>query len=57
MRLSWLCEQDPLWIVLILAAAMMLATEIGYLAGRRWHPQSDNASKDHFGAIRNSLHA
>ena len=55
MRLSWLCEQDALWIVLILAAGMMLAAEVGYLAGRWWHPKADDTAKDHFGAIRTSL--
>ena len=55
MRLSWLCEQDALWIVLILAAGMMLAAELGYLSGRWWHPRSEDAAKDHFGAVRNSL--
>ncbi len=55
MRLSWLCEQDALWIVLILAAGMMLAAELAYLAGRWWRPTAEAAAKDHFGAIRNSL--
>ena len=55
MRLSWLCEQDPLWIVLILAAGMMLAAELGYRAGRWWHPKAEEPARDHFGAIRSSL--
>ncbi len=54
-RLSWLSEQDPLWIMLILMAAMMLAAELGYRVGRWWHPRSENAARDHFGAIRNSM--
>jgi hypothetical protein len=33
MRLSWLCEQDASWIMLILAIAMILAAELGYRAG------------------------
>ena len=55
MRLSWLCEQDASWITLILMVAMMVAAEVGYLAGRWWHPRSEAAAKDHFGAVRNSL--
>lgn len=55
MRLSWLCEQDAMWIVLILAAAMMLAAEVGFLAGRWRHPTAEDQAKSHFGAVRNSL--
>jgi uncharacterized membrane protein len=54
MRLSWLCEQDASWIVLILMVALLLAAEIGYRVGCRWHSHSD-AAKDHFDDIRNSL--
>jgi hypothetical protein len=54
MRLSWLCEQDPLWIVLILLPAMMLAAEIGCRVGWRWYLESESA-KDHFVAIKNAL--
>ena len=55
MRLSWLCEQDALWITLILWLAMMLAAELGYFAGFRSHPHFESAAKDHFGAIKNAL--
>jgi hypothetical protein len=55
MRLSWLCEQDASWITLILVVAMMVAAEVGYLAGRWWHPRSEDGAKDHFAAVRNSL--
>ena len=55
MRLSWLCEQDASWIMLILAVAMILAAEFGYRAGLWRQPRSEGAARDHFGAIRNSL--
>ena len=55
MKLNWFYEQNPLWVVVILALAMILADEVGYQLGCRRSAKADEAAKDHFNAIRTSL--
>ena len=55
MRSNWLYDQSALWIVVVLMAAMLLAAELAYRAGRRWHPDIPDAGREIFVAIKVSL--
>jgi hypothetical protein len=55
MTSSWIYQQDPVWIIVALLAAMSIAAEVGFRLGRRWHSRSDDASRGHFGSIMGSL--
>jgi Protein of unknown function (DUF4239) len=55
MHSNWLYDQSALWITVCLMAAMMLAAEIAYWAGRRWHANTHDAGREVFVAIKVSL--
>jgi hypothetical protein len=55
MHSNWLYDQSALWIVVVLMAAMILAAELAYRAGRRWHPDIHDAGREIFVAIKVSL--
>ena len=55
MHSNWLYDQSALWIVVVLMAAMMLAAELAYRAGRRWHADTHDAGREIFVAIKVSL--
>jgi hypothetical protein len=55
MNSSWLYQQNPIWIIAVLAVAMTISAEIGFRLGRRWHPRSDDARRGHLGSILGSL--
>jgi hypothetical protein len=55
MNISWLYQQNPIWIIAVLAIAMTLSAEIGFYLGRKWHPRSDDARRGHFGSVLGSL--
>jgi hypothetical protein len=52
---SWLYEQNPVGIIIVLILAMTLTAEIGFRIGRGWHSRSDDARRGHFGSILGSL--
>jgi len=55
MKSDWLYHQNEFLIVLALLVAMVIAAEVGFRLGRRWHVRSDDASRRHFGSIMGSL--
>jgi hypothetical protein len=55
MNSSWLYQQNPVWIIAVLAIAMTLSAEIGFHLGRKWHPRFDDARRRHFGSVLGSL--
>lgn len=55
MKSNWLYDQGALWIVLVLTAIMILAFELAYAAGRRWHADTHSAGREVFVAIKVSL--
>jgi hypothetical protein len=55
MQLNWFYEQSSLLIVAVLMAAMMLAAEFGYQAGRKRQTKADDSGKGHFGAVQGSV--
>lgn len=55
MSSSWLYQQNPIWIIAVLAVAMTISAEVGFHLGRRWHPRSDDARRGHLGSILGSL--
>jgi len=55
MKSNWLYDWDALWIVVVLMAAMLLASELGYRVGRRWHSDTHDAGREVFVAIKVSL--
>ena len=55
MKSNWLYDQGALWIVLVLMATMILAFELAYAAGRRWHADTHSAGREVFVAIKVSL--
>jgi len=55
MRSNWLYDQGALWIVAGLLAVMLLAFELAYAAGRRWHADTHDAGREVFVAIKVSL--
>src|SRR6185436_13977310 len=55
MKSNWLYDQDALWIVVFLMAAMLLSSELGYRTGRRWHSDTHEAGREVFVAIKVSL--
>lgn len=55
MKSNWLYDQSALWTVVVLIGAMMLASELAYRMGRRWHSDTQDAGRDVFVAIKVSL--
>ena len=55
MKSNWLYDQGAFWIVLVLTAIMILAFELAYAAGRRWHADTHSAGREVFVAIKVSL--
>jgi hypothetical protein len=55
MRSNWLYDQSALGIVVVLMAAMLLAFELAYQVGRRWHADTHDAGREIFVAIKVSL--
>ena len=55
MKSSWLYEQSSIWIVVALLGATVLAGELGCFAGRRQHPESDEARRRTVGSVVGSL--
>lgn len=55
MKTNWLYDQSALWIVAVLMGAMILASELGYRSGRRWHTRTHDAGREVFVAIKVSL--
>ncbi len=55
MQLGWFHAQDSWVIVLVLIGAMMLAAEIGYRVGRRWHGRAGDTGRGHFLAVQGSV--
>jgi hypothetical protein len=55
MKSNWLYDLDPLWIVGFLMGAMLLASELGYWIGRRWHSNTHDAGREIFVAIKVSM--
>ena len=55
MKSNWLYDQSALWIVVVLMAVMLLAFELAYGAGRRWHANTHDAGREVFVAIKVSL--
>jgi hypothetical protein len=49
MHLSWLAKQNAELIALSLFIVMLIAAEVGYRFGSRWHPKIDPSGKGHFG--------
>ena len=50
MKSNWLYDQGAHWIV-----AMLLAAELAYRVGRRWHAHTEDAGREVFVAIKVSL--
>ena len=55
MKSNWLYDQSALGIVVVLMAIMVLAFELAYRAGRRWHSDTHNAGREVFVAIKVSV--
>jgi hypothetical protein len=55
MSSSWIYQQNPVWVIVVLLMAMSIAAEVGFRLGRHWHTRSDDASRGHFGSIMGSL--
>ena len=55
MKSNWLYDQGAFWIVAALLAVMLLAFELAYRAGRRWHADTHEAGREVFVAIKVSL--
>jgi hypothetical protein len=55
MHSNWLYDQSAVGIVVVLMAAMLLAAELAYRAGRRWHADTHDAGREIFVAIKVSL--
>lgn len=55
MKSNWLYDTGALWIVAGLVAIMLLAFELAYRAGRRWHADTHNAGREVFVAIKVSV--
>jgi len=55
MKSNWLYDQSPLWIVAGLMVIMILAFELAYAVGRRWHADTHDAGREVFVAIKVSL--
>jgi hypothetical protein len=55
MKTSWLYEQEPGWIVVVLLMAMTVSAEIGCTLGRRWQRRADEARRGHLSAVLGSL--
>jgi len=55
MKLTWLHQQDSWVLTLALMAAMLVFTEIGYLAGQRRHSCTGDTGRGHFNAVQASM--
>ena len=55
MKSNWLYDQSAHSIVVVLMAAMLVAFELAYRAGRRWHADTHDAGREVFVAIKVSL--
>jgi hypothetical protein len=55
MHSNWLYDQSAVGIVVALMAAMILAAELAYRAGRRWHADTHDAGREIFVAIKVAL--
>lgn len=55
MQSNWLYDRSALWIVAVLIAAILLAFELAYRAGRRWHADTHAAGREVFVAIKVSI--
>ena len=55
MKSNWLYDQGAVWIVAVLVAIMLLAFELAYRAGRRWHADTHDAGREVFVAIKVSV--
>ena len=55
MKSNWFYDLNALWIVVFLMAAMLLASELGYWVGRRWHADTHDAGREVFVAIKVSM--
>ena len=55
MKSNWLYDLNELWIVAFLMAVMLLASELGYRVGRRWHSDTHDAGREVFVAMKVSM--
>jgi hypothetical protein len=55
MNSNWLYDQNALTIVVVLMGTMMLAAGSACRLGRRWHPQTHDAGREVFVAVKVSL--
>jgi len=55
MKPDWLYDQSAVWIVVVLLAAMLLTFELAYRIGRRCHPNTHDAGREVFVAIKVAL--
>lgn len=55
MKPSWLYQQESIWVVVALFAAMTLTSELGCRLGRRWYPRADDLRRGHLGSVLGSL--
>ena len=55
MKSNWLYDEGAFWVVAGLVAVMLLAFELAYWAGRRWHADTPNAGREVFVAIKVSV--
>lgn len=52
---SWLHQQSSWLVTLAMAGGMLISSRIGYFAGLRWHAQSSDGGRGHFGGVQSAL--
>ncbi len=55
MKPDWLYDQGACWIVVVLLAASLVAFELAYRSGRRWHADTHDAGREVYVALKVAL--
>jgi hypothetical protein len=55
MKPDWLYDQSAFWIVVVLLAASLVAFELAYRSGRRWHADTHDAGREVYVALKVAL--
>ena len=55
MKPDWLYNQGAFWIVLVLLGASLVAFELAYRGGRRWHSDTHDAGREVYVALKVAL--
>jgi hypothetical protein len=55
MKPDWLYDQGAFWIVVVLLAASLVAFDLAYRSGRRWHADTHDAGREVYVALKVAL--